>query len=69
MQRYEIASISAPASCLRKQVIVTLLCGKAGLFVLRFYGPVNPMGSCQARSVLPNQTLTGQVTVTLLCGK
>ena len=20
-------------------------------FVLRFYGPVNPMGSCQARSV------------------
>ena len=24
----------------------------AGLFVLRFYGPVNPMGSCRARSVL-----------------
>ena len=21
------------------------------LFVLRFYGPVNPMGSCRARSV------------------
>ena len=29
------------------------------LFVLRFYEPVNPMGSCQARSVyLP--TFTGQ---------
>ena len=24
---------------------------KAVLFVLRFYGPVNPMGSCRARSV------------------
>ena len=32
---------------------------KAQLFVLRFYGPVNPMGSCQARSVYVT-TLTGQ---------
>ena len=24
---------------------------KVCLFVLRFYGPVNPMGSCRARSV------------------
>ena len=23
----------------------------ADLFVLRFYGPVNPMGSCPARSI------------------
>ena len=30
------------------------------LFVLRFYGPVNPMESCRARSVLPNHTFTGQ---------
>ena len=30
------------------------------IFVLRFYGPVNPMGSCRARSVLPNHTFTGQ---------
>ena len=29
------------------------------LFVLQFYGPVNPMGSCRARSV-PNHTFTGQ---------
>ena len=27
------------------------------LFVLRFYGPVNPMGSCRARSIY---TFTGQ---------
>ena len=32
----------------------------ACLFVLRFYDPVNPMGSCQAWSVLPNYTFTGQ---------
>ena len=25
--------------------------GAVCLFVLRFYGPVNPMGSCRARSV------------------
>ena len=30
------------------------------IFVLGFYGPVNPMGSCQAQSVLPNHTFTGQ---------
>ena len=29
------------------------------LFVLRFYGPVNPIRSCQARSVLPNHMCTG----------
>ena len=28
------------------------------LFVLRFYGPFNPMGSCRARSVY--HTFTGQ---------
>ena len=26
-------------------------CTGVDLFVLRFYGPVNPMGSCRARSV------------------
>ena len=26
-------------------------CHRQFLFVLRFYGPVNPMGSCRARSV------------------
>ena len=32
------------------------------LFVLRFYGPVNPMGSCRAWSVLPiNVYWTGLV--------
>ena len=30
------------------------------LFVLRFYGPVNPMGSCQARSVYLTTRLLGR---------
>ena len=31
------------------------------LFVLRFYGPVNPMGSCQARSVYLTTRLLGRL--------
>ena len=30
------------------------------LFVLRFYGTVNPLGSSRARVSIPNLTLTGQ---------
>ena len=30
------------------------------VFVLRFYGPVNPMGSCQARSVCLTTSLLGR---------
>ena len=30
------------------------------LFVLRFYGPVNPMGSCRARSVYLTTLLLGR---------
>ena len=30
------------------------------LFVLRFYGPVNPMGSCRARSVYLRHTIPGR---------
>ena len=30
------------------------------LFVLRFYGPVNPMGSCRARSVYLTTRLLGR---------
>ena len=32
------------------------------LFVLRFYGPVNPMGSCRARSVYLSTRLLGRVS-------
>ena len=32
------------------------------LFVLRFYGPVNPMGSCQARSVYLTTLLLGRLS-------
>ena len=32
------------------------------LFVLRFYGPVNPMGSCRARSVYITTLLLGRLS-------
>ena len=32
------------------------------LFVLRFYGPVNPMGSCRARSVYLTTRLLGKLS-------
>ena len=33
-----------------------------GLFVLRFYGSVNPMGSCQAQSVYLTTHLLGRLS-------
>ena len=35
---------------------------KRDLFVLRFYGPVNPMGSCRARSVYLTTRLLGRLS-------
>ena len=32
------------------------------VFVLRFYGPVNPMGSCRARSVYLTTRLLGRLS-------
>ena len=32
------------------------------LFVLRFYGPVNPMGSCRVRSVYLTTRLLGRLS-------
>ena len=32
------------------------------LFVMRFYGPVNPMGSCRARSVYLTTRLLGKLS-------
>ena len=32
-------------------------------FVLRFYGPVNPMGSCRARSVYLTTRLLGRLYI------
>ena len=32
------------------------------LFVFRFYGPVNPMGSCRARSVYLTTRLLGRLS-------
>ena len=36
--------------------------GTVCLFVLRFYGPVNPMGSCRARSVYLTTRLLGRLS-------
>ena len=36
--------------------------GLVVLFVLRFYGPVNPMGSCRARSVYLTTRLLGRLS-------
>ena len=36
--------------------------GYVCLFVLRFYGPVNPMGSCRARSVYLTTRLLGRLS-------
>ena len=33
------------------------------LFVLRFYGPINPMGSCRARSVYLTTRLLGRFSL------
>ena len=38
------------------------LCCYVCLFVLRFYGPVNPMGSCRARSVYLTTRLLGRLS-------
>ena len=35
---------------------------EGNLFVLRFYGPVNPMGSCRARSVYLTTRLLGRLS-------
>ena len=43
--------------------LFALLLGVTGrLFVLRFYGPVNPTGSCRARSVYLTTRLLGRLS-------
>ena len=37
-------------------------CKTNALFVLRFYGPVNPMGSCRARSVYLTTRVLGRLS-------
>ena len=45
------------AELAKRVVKVKVIC----LFVLRFYGPVNPMGSCRARSVYLTTRLLGRL--------
>ena len=48
----------------KKKSIINLssaeLAQQVCLFVLRFYGPINPMGSCQGRSAYLSTRFTGQ---------
>ena len=43
---------------LENKVMLCYVC----LFVLRFYGPVNPMRSCRARSVYLTTRLLGRLS-------
>ena len=43
-------------------VVNEYICEKISLFVLRFYGPVNPMGSCRVQSVYLTTRLLGRLS-------
>ena len=48
---------------LKKRLDLRKVCARwVCLFVLRFYGPVNPMGSCRARSVYLTTRLLGKLS-------
>ena len=58
---YDIAGLGLCVLCFQRQSFLTfILIG--GLFVLRFYGPVNPMGSYRARSVYLTTRLLGRLS-------
>ena len=50
--------------CRLLQILLDILRVKysGSLFVLRFYGPVNPLGSCRARSVYLTTRLLGRLS-------
>ena len=52
----EVKKLLFPILCMYFYILDTFL------FVLRFYGPVNPMGSCRARSVYLNTRLLGKLS-------
>ena len=43
-------------------IFSVIFCSRYCLFALRFYGPVNPMGSCRARSVYLTTHLLGRLS-------
>ena len=56
------SALNPPVVCStdRSKAVVPVLVLLLVLFVLRFYGPVNPMGSCRARSVYLTTRLLGR---------
>ena len=63
-KNFQLSSFLSP----EKSVLKNFKNGKIGiptkghLFVLRFYGPVNPMGSCRARSIYLTTRLLGRLS-------
>ena len=58
------SALNPPVVCStdRSKAVVPVLVLLLVLFVLRFYGPVNPMGSCRARSVYLTTRLLGRLS-------
>ena len=54
-KKFKMSSATLFEPCHEK---TSLVC----LFVLRFYGPVNPIGSCRARSVYLTTRLLGRLS-------
>ena len=48
--------------CHAEEIILKDAIPTSNLFVLRFYGPVNPMGSCRVRSVYLATRLLGRLS-------
>ena len=51
-------ALTGKKQCINKAIHALFVC----LFVLRFYGPVNPMGSCRVRSVYLTTRLLGRLS-------
>ena len=56
---YKVQRAITPKVC---EPELKFLCSAGCLFVLRFYGPVNPMGSCRAWSVYLTTRLLGRLS-------
>ena len=60
IERYWNASFQSQTTITDRNLLIFF--ASKYLFVLRFYGPVNPMGSCRARSVYLTTRLLGRLS-------
>ena len=54
--------VKVPVESVHREEVLYKVWWLICLFVLRFYGPVNPMGSCRARSVYLTTRLLGRLS-------